>query len=222
MLNLYLRNCGLSIEKLLAFGRGCQNENVEVVYLAVQDQDLAPDGFGELAVTAGMIHCWNLLLQDCELSTEKLMAFGSRCQDKNIMVQSLTIEDQDLTPEGFGELANTVSKCSCTDLCLQNCELYVEKLRMLGNGCQDENTRIKCLTINEGEAEVTDKMISVLCELMHNVVEELEINGWQLRDEGKARLINILNLPTSSVKSLQLPGENKLQKGSSENLGSPS
>ena len=55
--------------------------------------------------------------------------------------------------------------------------------------------------IFEKNFEVKHEMVSVVCDLLLDVVEQLTIEGWQINEEGKERMRNTLDLPNSEVSA---------------------
>ena len=55
------------------------------------------------------------------------------------------------------------------------------------------------MKLSEENVEATDEMVTAVCELLQDVVEQLIIKGWQINEEGKERMRNALDLPTSKV-----------------------
>ena len=54
--------------------------------VAIQDTILSPDGYKELAFTLVKCSCEELQLLNCDISSEKLEAFGRSCQAENSQV----------------------------------------------------------------------------------------------------------------------------------------
>ena len=57
------------------------------------------------------------------------------------------------------------------------------------------------MLLEEENLEATDEMVTVVCELLQDVVEQLKIDGWLINEEGKERMRNTLDLPNSEVSA---------------------